>query len=318
MSFKFKHILLLFIALFVLFGEVTSSANKKRNRRKKNENTERAERRSSDTQKVSRSKFLDTLKKDSLYAVLKSRFVIKVKDTIIPRVRDPFDPFAHQAFYRVGQAKFWFFIISLLVLGLFIYYRAAFPKQFYQRYRGVFNNYYFNELIMDRSLSFTSGSLVCILLSTFVMAQTGLLIAVYSRFLQLNSVVFFIVMLLGVSAWKVLLYFSQRLQSFVFSTGDVSRSLLQKQITVDFLASMVAFPIINIVYYNPNRLHEIPVSQYLMILVVAWFLLKMLVQLVYLFREKNYSFTNILYFCALEVLPHAILTKTLFSISQTP
>ncbi|MFM7766100.1 MAG: DUF4271 domain-containing protein [Sphingomonadales bacterium] len=87
---------------------------------------------------------------------------------------------------------------------------------------------------------------------------------------------------------------------------------------MDFWASIIAFPLINIVYYNPNRLRDIPVSQCLLIMVVVWFLLKMLVQLVYLFREKNYSFTNILYFCALEVLPHAILTKTLFSISQTP
>lgn len=308
----------MFLALSVLAADVTASTTKKRTRRERIENTEREARSNIDTQKISRSKFIDSLRKDSLCAVLKSRFAIKYKDTIIPRIRDPFDPFVHQAFYRVGQAKFWFFIISLVVLGLFIYYRAAFPKQFYQRYRGVFNNYYFNELIMDRSLSFTSGSLVCVLLSTFVMAQTVILIAVYSQFLQLNSVVFFIFMLIGVLAWKVMLYFSQRLQSLVFSAGEVSRSLLQKQVTVDFWASIIAFPLINIVYYNPNRLRDIPVSQCLLIMVVVWFLLKMLVQLVYLFREKNYSFTNILYFCALEVLPHAILTKTLFSISQTP
>jgi len=308
----------MFLGLSVLAADVTASTTKKRTRRERIENTEREARSNIDTQKISRSKFIDSLRKDSLCAVLKSRFTIKYKDTIIPRIRDPFDPFVHQAFYRVGQAKFWFFIISLVVLGLFIYYRAAFPKQFYQRYRGVFNNYYFNELIMDRSLSFTSGSLVCVLLSTFVMAQTVILIAVYSQFLQLNSVVFFIFMLIGVLAWKVMLYFSQRLQSLVFSAGEVSRSLLQKQVTVDFWASIIAFPLINIVYYNPNRLRDIPVSQCLLIMVVVWFLLKMLVQLVYLFREKNYSFTNILYFCALEVLPHAILTKTLFSISQTP
>jgi hypothetical protein len=149
------------------------------------------------------------------------------------------------------------------------------------------------------------------------MAQIGLLIAVFSKFLQLNSVVFFVVVLISVSLWKVTLYFSQRLQSFVFSSGDVSRSLLQKQITIDFWVSVVLFPILNIVYYNPYRLKHFDMSQNLLLLVVLWFVLKMLVQLLYLIREKHYSFTNILYFCALEVLPHAILTKTLFSISQT-
>lgn len=321
MFFKPKQIVFLCLALLLQATQVFASpvdVQRKRKRSQQSERTENFGRRSRDTAENNRNLFLDSLKNDSLNNILKSRFTIKVKNTVIPRVKDPFDPFNHQAFYRVGQAKIWFFIISLLLIGLFIYYRAAFPKQFYQRYRGIFNNYYFNELIMDRSLSFTSGSLVCILISTFVLAQTGLLITVYSQFLQLNSIVFFIVMLIAVSAWKVLLYFSQRIQSFVFSAGEVSRSLLQKQITVDFWASIVVFPVINIVYYNPNRLHGYPVSQYLLITVVAWFLLKMLVQLVYLFREKNYSLTNILYFCALEVLPHAILTRTLFSISQTP
>jgi hypothetical protein len=270
-----------------------------------------------DTQKNSGVSFIDSLKNDSLKKILVSRFSIKVNKTVVPKVSDPLDPFAHQAFYRVGQAKFWFFLISLLSLGLFLYYRAAFPKQFFQRYRGVFNNYYFNELIADRSLSFTSGSIVCILVSTLVMAQTGLLIVVYSQFLQLNSLIFFVVMLVAVSVWKLGLYFSQRLQSFVFSSVDVSRALLQKQISVDFWVSMVIFPLINIIYYNPNRLKDYNMSQYLLLMVLAWFILKMLVQLFYLFRENNYSFTNILYFCALEVLPHAILTKTLFSISPT-
>jgi hypothetical protein len=310
MSFNLRSFFTLLIAFFALAPNLSASVTEIHKKRKKITKT-----RVKDTQRV-QFQFLDSLKDDSLRNILKSRFTIKVTKNVIPRVRDPFDPFSHQAFYRVGQAKFWFFLISLIVMGLFVYYRAAFPKQFYQRYRGVFNNYYFNELILDRSLSFTSGSLVCILISTCVMAQTGLLIAVYSQFLQLNSFVFFMVMLIGVSAWKVLLYFSQRLQSFVFSSGEVSRGLLQKQITVDFWVSIIVFPLVNIVYYNPYRLKDLPISYYLIILVVGWFALKMLVELVYLFREKNYSFTNILYFCTLEVLPHAILTKTLFSISQ--
>ena len=312
MRFNVKYLFLLLLSLTILSQDAAAESNERRRSRKRS--SVAAQR---DSQSVKHHRFLDSLKNDILFAVLKSKFTIKVKNTIVPKVKDPFDPFSHQAFYRVGQAKFWFFLISILILALFLYYRAAFPKQFYQRYRGVFNNYYFNELIADRSLSFTSGSLVCILFSTFVMAQIGLLIAVFSKFLQLNSVVFFVVVLISVSLWKVALYFSQRLQSFVFSSGYVSRSLLQKQITVDFWVSVVLFPIVNIVYYNPYRLKYFDMSKYLILLVVVWFILKMLVQLLYLIREKHYSFTNILYFCALEVLPHAILTKTLFSISQT-
>jgi hypothetical protein len=310
---NFKYHWFFILLAFFCCHEISAAANDINRKRRRDNRTETA----GDTQKNLKFSFIDSLKNDSLKHKLVSRFSINVNKTVIPKAIDPFDPYAHQAFYRVGQAKFWFFLISLLSLGLFLYYRAAFPKQFYQRYRGVFNNYYFNELISDRSLSFTSGSLVCILVSTFVMAQTGLLIAVYSQFLQLNSLVFFIVMLVAVSVWKLGLYFSQRLQSFVFSAVDVSRALLQKQISVDFWVSIVIFPVINIIYYNPNRLKDFNMSQCLLLMVLAWFILKMLVQLFYLFRENNYSFTNILYFCALEVLPHAILTKTLFSISQT-
>jgi hypothetical protein len=308
---RVKYLLVFMVLAIFSLHDMSAASNDMHRKRR----MERRKVTVKDTQKNSGVSFIDSLKNDSLKKILVSRFSIKVNKTVVPKVSDPFDPFAHQAFYRVGQAKFWFFLISLLSLGLFLYYRAAFPKQFFQRYRGVFNNYYFNELIADRSLSFTSGSLVCILVSTFVMAQTGLLIAVYSQFLQLNSLIFFVVMLVAVSVWKLVLYFSQRLQSFVFSSVDVSRALLQKQISVDFWVSMVIFPLINIIYYNPNRLKDYNMSQYLLLMVLAWFILKMLVQLFYLFRENNYSFTNILYFCALEVLPHAILTKTLFSIS---
>jgi hypothetical protein len=150
------------------------------------------------------------------------------------------------------------------------------------------------------------------------MAQEGLVVTIYSKYQQLNSLAYFFVVLMGVSLWKLLLYFTQRLQSYVFATTSVSRSLLQRQITIDFWASVVLFPIVNLVYFNASRLKNYPIAEYLLFVVIAWFVLRLIFQLFYLFRENNYSLSNILYFCALEVLPHAILTKALFSISTTP
>jgi hypothetical protein len=319
MFFKVLKSAILTLLLLLFASESFAVAtNLQRNRQRGRATQASAERKKEKKNDKERHPFVDSFKKDTLATVLKSRFAIKLPSNVMPAVKDPYDPFAHQAFFRIGQGKTWFFLLSILILGMFIYYRTAFPKQFYQRYRGVFNAYYLEELITDRSLSFTSGSLVCVLFSTFVMAQEGLVVTIYSKYLQLNSLAYFFVVLMGVSLWKLLLYFTQRLQSYVFATTSVSRSLLQRQITIDFWASVVLFPIVNLVYFNASRLKNYPIAEYLLFVVIAWFVLRLIFQLFYLFRENNYSLSNILYFCALEVLPHAILTKALFSISTTP
>ncbi|MEY4003708.1 MAG: hypothetical protein RIT07_1750, partial [Bacteroidota bacterium] len=145
MHFNCKYLSVFILMAFFCCHEISAAANDIHRKRRRDNRTATT----GDTQKNLNFSFIDSLKNDSLKNKLVSRFSINVNKTVIPKAIDPFDPYAHQAFYRVGQAKFWFFLISLLSLGLFLYYRAAFPKQFYQRYRGVFNNYYFNEYMTE-------------------------------------------------------------------------------------------------------------------------------------------------------------------------
>lgn len=261
--------------------------------------------------------FADSFRTDSTRKVLLSRFSINLPQQRIPRIKDPFDPFAHQAYYRRGQGKFWFFTVSLVILGLLLYYRAAFPKQFVQRMKGVWNKHYFEELISDYSLSFTGGSIICMSFSTLVMAQMGLLLVLYNRYIHLNSLVFYLVMVLGILIWRGLVYFSQRLQAYVLNTGETLRMMIQRQISVDMWVAFVVFPLVNVLYFNASRLAGWPVQPVLSILLVTWLAIRIFSEFAVVVREGPVSFTRILYFCALEFLPHALLATALLRIPAT-
>ena len=93
--------------------------------------------------------FLDSLKGGQLDSVTAQISRIDYGTKVKYNYRDPFDPYMNQVFYRHGQGKFWFFGLGMLLLVVIMYFRAVFPKQFELRIRGVFNAYYFNELVND-------------------------------------------------------------------------------------------------------------------------------------------------------------------------
>jgi hypothetical protein len=115
--------------------------------------------------------FKDSILNDTIRAAMHKVFQLDLPTTKTKRNRDPFDPFLHNTYIRVGLGRFWFFIVSVLVVGLFVYYRNAFPKQFNQRLKGITNPYYFKELLSDFGLSFTSGSIVASIFSNLVLSQ---------------------------------------------------------------------------------------------------------------------------------------------------
>lgn len=258
--------------------------------------------------------FIDSMRTDSTRRYLHGRFTVNNTQQRIPRINDPFDPYAHQAFYRRGQGRFWFFVITLIILGLYIYYRSAFPKQFTQRVRGVWNRHYFDELIADYSLSFTGGSIVCMSFSTLVMTQLGIVLVIYSRFVQLNSLVFFLVMLIGVLAWRGLVYMAQRLQAYVLDTGEDLRIMMQRQISVDMWVAFLVFPVVNLIYFNSSRMVGLPVQAILSAILIGWLSIRIISEFTAMVGDRGVTFNRILYFCALEILPHAILATALLRI----
>lgn len=256
--------------------------------------------------------FVDSMVTDTLREILYNRFEIRVPEKKIGRVTDPFDPYNHETFVRRGLGKFWFFVISMVVLGLILYFRNAFPNQLLLRLRSLFNGYYFRELITEFGISFTSGSVVAGIISTMVLAQAVLVMVVYSGFVHLNSVVFYLLILLGVVLWKFLLWAVQKLQAYVLDLSAVSRNQTQRQINIDFGISLLLFPLVTLAYFNASMLKGFDVSLSMMVVISVWISLRVILEFVGLFRESGVSFSGILYFCGFEILPHAVLLTALF------
>ncbi|MBL7811030.1 MAG: DUF4271 domain-containing protein [Bacteroidetes bacterium] len=260
--------------------------------------------------------FKDSLLTDTLRTQLFKPFTIRLPESKLGRQKDPFDPFVHPTYYRVGMGKFWFFVVSLIILGLMLYYRNAFPKQFNQRLRGIFNEYYFKELLSDFSLSFASGSIVAAVFTNMVLAQLFVLVVLYFKFVQLNLIIFYVLVLLAVFAWKGLLFLLQGIQAWVLNLGETTRQHTQRHINVDTAMSLLVFPLVNVLYYNSGRLQGFPVGAWLAGLFILWVAVRILIEFFTMIRERGTSVAGILYFCAFEILPHAVLITALLRTYQ--
>ncbi|MBS3915713.1 MAG: DUF4271 domain-containing protein [Bacteroidetes bacterium] len=256
--------------------------------------------------------FIDSLRNDSLSQYLEAPFLMKVPTSKVGRIIDPFDPFNKENFLRHGLGKFWFFIVSMLIVGLMLYFRSAFPNQLVLRVRSLFNGYYFRELISEFGISFTSGSVVAGIISTLVLAQAVVVVVVYSGYVNLNSIIFYLLVVLVVVIWKVMLLFVQRLQAYVLDLSEVSRNQTQRQINIDFGVSMLIFPFVTLAYFNASRLAGVDVALIMVVMITVWFTLRVILEFIGLFRESGLSFSGILYFCGFEIIPHAVLLTALF------
>jgi hypothetical protein len=256
--------------------------------------------------------FLDSLRTDSLYEVLESRFLIKIPQKYSGKRVDPFDPFNKEIYLRKGLGKFWFFLVTLGIVGLVLYFRNAFPGQLLLRIRSLFEGYYFRELISEFGISFTSGSVIAAIISTLVIAQAICVIVVYGGYVNLNSFIFYLLVVLMVAFWKVSLFFVQRLQAYVLELSAISRNQTQRQINIDFGISLILFPLIVLSYFNSSRLEGIDVPLIMAVAITIWISLRLILEFMGLFRETGLSLSGILYFCGFEILPHAVLLTALF------
>lgn len=255
---------------------------------------------------------IDSFKTDSLRAILAGRFQIHPPTVKQGRTVDPFDPFLRENYIRKGLGKFWFFLVTLVVFGLLMYFRNAFPNQLVLRVRSLFSPYHFRELISDFGLSFTSASVVAGLISSMIMAQSIVVVVVYSGYVMLNSVIFYILVLLGLVLWRVLLFFLQSLQAYILNISPLARSHTQWQINLDLGFALIMFPLITLAYYNSSRLAGLDVGLIVAIAIAVWIGMRILLEFLGLLRDGGFSLSGMLYFCAFEILPHAVLLTALF------
>lgn len=258
-----------------------------------------------------KSGFVDSMQSDSLKEELRNPFLLVNKLKMNPKVLDPFDPFNHESYKRIGVGKFWYFVIVVLALAVFVYYRRYFGKQFALRLQSLIYYYYYRDLISETSISFTTGSIIAIIFSNLVFAQLLVLITIYLKFFSLNHFVYFIFIFMGIMLWKIFIYSLQKFQAYILGKEQVLRNFTQRHINIDLVMAMVMLPVLLLIYYNGNYFHRESMVLILSGILGFWISLRMVIELFGIFLDRDVSFLTILYFCGLEMLPHGLLFTAL-------
>jgi hypothetical protein len=200
---------------------------------------------------------------------------------------------------------------------VFFYFRNAFPNQLSLRLKSLFSGYYFRELITDFGLSFTGGSLVAGLISTLVQAQAIVLIVVFSGYVLLNSFLFYIMIFIGIVLWRILVFLLQSLQAYILDIPQLARTQTQRQINLDLGFSILFFPIFLLTYYNASLLLGVNVALIAAVALSLWVFVRIGLEFLGMIRERGVSLSGILYFCAFEIMPHALFAAMFRSYSKS-
>lgn len=252
--------------------------------------------------------FFDTLRTDSLAHLLLRPYSLKVNTKILPKIRDPFDPFLNKAYFRFGFGKFWFFLITVVIVLVIIYYKRYFSKQFQLRLISLTNRYSFRELLMEKGQSMFSGSAVAIAISVLTMSLLIVLLLTFAQFNTLaNNVGFFILTMLMWFAWRFVVYLIQYFNAISLDLGDLVYHSLQRQVSIDLCISLLYLPIINIAYFNSHRIAPQTVVGLAIGMGALWILLRISYMGIGMLRDGYRNFVHFLYFCAFEILPYSVL-----------
>ena len=196
----------------------------------------------------------------------------------------------------------------MCLLLVFIYYRAVFFKQFELRIRGLFNAYYYNELMNDRTITqFGGGSGVVFVFSQAVFSAGILLNLILNGYLQLNNFFVFLFLYLGV----LLAVMIQQTIQYLFANSVHIEGLIQRQLqrqyNINFVLSLVCFPVFLVIYYNSYKYPGLDLSHWISFILVLWVVIRSIYAFVGLFQDRQLTFLAFLYFCTLEILPYSVL-----------
>jgi len=252
--------------------------------------------------------FLDSLKGGKLDSLTAQISRIDFGNKVKYNYRDPFDPYNNQVFYRHGQGKFWFFGLGVILLVVIMYFRAAYPKQFELRIKGIFNGYYFNELVNDRTVTqYSGGSGVVFVLSQAVFSSGAILYMISGGYLHLNNFWFFILFYMALLGGVIGLQAIQFLFASSVHMESVLRRFIQRQYNVNFVLALIFFPLFLVTYYNGYKFDGIPLADWVSFMLVLWIVIRSIFSFVGLFQDRQLNFLTFLYFCTLEILPYTVL-----------
>jgi len=254
-------------------------------------------------------KFRDSFKIDSLKKLMYAPTEFTLPQKRVAVSPDPFNPFNHETYLRVAQGRFWFFGLSLFIILYFLYYRAVFVKQLELRFKSFIKKYYFEDLIREQKVSSIAGSIHAYIIGLLVFCQGVLLYIITSEYVQLNSLLTYILALVFVAAIFGVHYIFQFAFTSSLETAELWKRQIQRQINVNLVFSIVMLPVFVITYYNGSKLQEINLSLIVLSILILWIVARLVIQLLGLFQDNYRSFVSILYFCTLEAIPYFLLFK---------
>lgn len=257
------------------------------------------------------NRFVDSLRVDSLA----QRFVVGLQLQFPTekayRVRDKYDPFLHEIYFRKARGKTWFFAVAVIVLLYFIYYRAVFQRQFELRISSLFRPYFFEDLMREQQISSAAGSVHAFVIGLIIFVLGVMLYLINLDFNKLNTFLMFLLVLFAWSGLSIMLYFLQWMFTFSLKIDAFLSRNLQRQINVNLSVGLILLPLFLIAYYNGTEWQEQWVLRNMYYVLIAWISLRLWIQLFGIIRDGMLNLTSILYFCTLEIIPYLLLIKFL-------
>ena len=229
----------------------------------------------------------------------------------ISREIDPLSPFSKDLFVRQSSAKFWMFGLAVLWLLVLLYFRNAFPKQFEMRTKSLFSSYNFSELMNEKMGFASAGTFLAQVLGWSVMAMVVVTVWVYGQLLNLNNLALYTLALLGIVLWEHLVFLLAILYAEATGMYAVIRSSWQRKANASLWFGLLTFPLVLLAYYNAPKLQAYPLEWGFAYLVISFFGFRLIWIFVGIIRDRALSLATVLYFCAIEFIPLALVVKGL-------
>jgi hypothetical protein len=253
-----------------------------------------------------KSEFLDSFMVDTLRKALQSPFLIKYPTKIVPAPKEPFDPLKNELYAQRSTSRFWYFAALFFGLTALFFYIQNFPSQFSLRIQSILNPLKFRELLNEKKSRVVNGTFYVLLVNCVFWSLIYIVVLLRLRFFELNNTAFFTLMLVTLFLIKFVVYTMQVIQAKVLSLENEQFYLTQRHVNVDLIFGLILLPIAIFFYFNPQFLFA--TNEIVILIAVAIpLLIRVLIELSGIIREGGISFQILLYFCAFEIIPIAIL-----------
>jgi hypothetical protein len=254
-------------------------------------------------------RFIDSFKNPDQKDIVYAPFQFQTPSEKIAISPEPFNPFLNETFIRKARGKFWFFGIGIFIAIYILYFRAAFGNQMKLRFQSMYKNFHFEDLLRDQRLNGFVGGIHANAIGLMIFCQGVLLLIITSEYVRLNSFFTYLLAIIVVGLISAVIYVIQ----FTFTKSMEMQNLwerqYQRQINVNFVMGLALMPVFLFFYYNGSNFENKWVSHTIFLILILWISVRLVIQLNGLIKDKLISFTSILYFCALEIIPYFLIIK---------